>query len=128
MASQPPSGGCVLKLMGCQSSMPLSLPAAFGRLCVETFRSFGNALSCLPAAFGRLCVETGDNTGKVANPHSQPPSGGCVLKPFASCGISSVCRPAAFGRLCVETSPLPRSCQPIRPAAFGRLCVETMCV
>ena len=34
------------------------LPAAFGRLCVETREIIGNRLAELPAAFGRLCVET----------------------------------------------------------------------
>ena len=55
------------------------LPAAFGRLCVETtfIHEFGHFE--LPAAFGRLCVET---TLKLsaAQAVTQPPSGGCVLK------------------------------------------------
>ena len=56
--SQPPSGGCVLKL-----SLPYPIstnryPAAFRRLCVETipFPLFSYLGS--PAAFRRLCVET----------------------------------------------------------------------
>ena len=35
-AGQPPSGGCVLKLLFSDSRRPFALPAAFGRLCVET--------------------------------------------------------------------------------------------
>ena len=58
------------------------LPAAFGRLCVETLVSYeGLSFAVEPAAFGRLCVETTD-------------SGGVFLTEI----------PAAFGRLCVETS------------------------
>ena len=33
-------------------------PAAFGRLCVETFHFLRLKLGVWPAAFGRLCVET----------------------------------------------------------------------
>ena len=34
------------------------LPAAFGRLCVETSSNSYQAVRAYPAAFGRLCVET----------------------------------------------------------------------
>ena len=34
------------------------MPAAFGRLCVETIKPVGRKLYEWPAAFGRLCVET----------------------------------------------------------------------
>ena len=34
------------------------VPAAFGRLCVETVYRFPRRLWRRPAAFGRLCVET----------------------------------------------------------------------
>ena len=33
---QPPSGGCVLKRGMTGSAVQFGLPAAFGRLCVET--------------------------------------------------------------------------------------------
>ena len=36
----------------------IPLPAAFGRLCVETTRWLADGLGEKPAAFGRLCVET----------------------------------------------------------------------
>ncbi len=56
---QPPSGGCVLKLLTKILFLILLVPAAFGRLCVET-SSGSLLLMCFePAAFGRLCVETG---------------------------------------------------------------------
>ena len=55
------------------------LPAAFGRLCVETEVEKKAKEMGVPAAFGRLCVETdGFFRGFIADP-------------------------AAFGRLCVET-------------------------
>ena len=53
---QPPSGGCVLK-PPVQAGVGHFMPAAFGRLCVETGLRLGDALS-----------------------GNQPPSGGCVLK------------------------------------------------
>ena len=57
------------------------LPAAFGRLCVETRAALMQGLHALPAAFGRLCVETLSNTNAQPYRDTQPPSGGCVLKP-----------------------------------------------
>ena len=36
-------------------------------------------------------------------PITQPPSGGCVLKPVQSFAETAKVGPAAFGRLCVET-------------------------
>ena len=57
LKAQPPSGGCVLKLtMGGQPQQNL-----------------------MPAAFGRLCVETAPEPAPGKQPR-QPPSGGCVLK------------------------------------------------
>ena len=56
----------------------------------------------LPAAFGRLCVETANEFGFDLI-QCQPPSGGCVLKLTKSASASSSVGPAAFGRLCVET-------------------------
>ena len=56
--NQPPSGGCVLKQHGRYQPCTTIPPAAFGRLCVETFRRLTIPLTDSPAAFGRLCVET----------------------------------------------------------------------
>ena len=78
---QPPSGGCVLKRLIHYYVLPSILPAAFGRLCVETISKRVHVLVLSPAAFGRLCVETLRN---------------------ALMRIDSL--PAAFGRLCVETN------------------------
>ena len=84
MLDQPPSGGCVLKLLLIRPIYSLQIPAAFGRLCVETACvKSDNGCNC-PAAFGRLCVET-----------PMP-----VI-------VFSLLRPAAFGRLCVETVSVP---------------------
>ena len=79
-ANQPPSGGCVLKLPGYERICKDAEPAAFRRLCVETSRLSVCLSLAAPAAFRRLCVET----HYAINPHrhtTQPPSGGCVLKP-----------------------------------------------
>ena len=81
--------------------------------------------SPIPAAFGRLCVETVIYTAPFATLETQPPSGGCVLKPFFRLAFLLRRFPAAFGRLCVETACLFRVVLLLRPAAFGRLCVET---
>ena len=55
---QPPSGGCVLKLKRIAVAFCDGYPAAFGRLCVETFSWSPICEAAQPAAFGRLCVET----------------------------------------------------------------------
>ena len=60
--------------------MPLAGPAAFRRLCVETFQNQSQQLRLIPAAFRRLCVET-IITYVGFDALIQPPSGGCVLKP-----------------------------------------------
>ena len=58
----------------------------------------------VPAAFGRLCVETNKWQSCTKRDRRQPPSGGCVLK-LERMGLDAESIvPAAFGRLCVETS------------------------
>ena len=81
-SSQPPSGGCVLKHAINRYGISRIIPAAFGRLCVETISPVNPTGAVPPAAFGRLCVETPDS-GLIGYPE----------------------KPAAFGRLCVETAP-----------------------
>ena len=56
-------------------------PAAFRRLCVETKLIGEIAQMIRPAAFRRLCVETAVRL-TILKHTTQPPSGGCVLKPF----------------------------------------------
>ena len=104
--NQPPSGGCVLKLV---------------------FRNFVGGYY-LPAAFGRLCVETTVRTASHWLWRNQPPSGGCVLKQNLMTMLMRQGIPAAFGRLCVETSTCFCVTLFLPPAAFGRLCVETVAV
>ena len=80
-----------------------------------------------PAAFRRLCVETYPKQQHYVN-NCQPPLGGCVLKHPAYHCLTIVTIPAAFRRLCVETTD---NCLPTAsstPAAFRRLCVETQTV
>ena len=57
MTVQPPSGGCVLKPKSSRNTLVVGGPAAFRRLCVETF----------PLILTHIML-------------FQPPSGGCVLK------------------------------------------------
>ena len=78
---QPPSGGCVLKLITLLLPLLGRRPAAFRRLCVETGLPMAAAqVVVAPAAFRRLCVET--------------------LNRQTSLYLAF---PAAFRRLCVET-------------------------
>ena len=68
-----------------------------------------------PAAFGRLCVETFIKLVTI-QAQIQPPSGGCVLKPDYVAELETHRHPAAFGRLCVETMAIQQTdkvpCQP----------------
>ena len=79
---QPPSGGCVLKLNLTLKMTTFAKPAAFRRLCVETSLRKRTAKPCQPAAFRRLCVETYKFLKDYSEELTQPPSGGCVLKPL----------------------------------------------
>ena len=100
--SQPPSGGCVLKLRVEIAAREVLEPAAFRRLCVETADWKTSPMRVSPAAFRRLCVETPSQSvliwrsppaafrrlcvETITETHArstrltQPPSGGCVLK------------------------------------------------
>ena len=55
---QPPSGGCVLKQQLSSDAVNYTRPAAFRRLCVETLWLTRLNRIMHPAAFRRLCVET----------------------------------------------------------------------
>ena len=84
-------------------------PAAFRRLCVETFprRMWRRPMG--PAAFRRLCVET-LNVAKGLHRQCQPPSGGCVLKQYHGEDAGDRYSPAAFRRLRVETLKWREKC------------------
>ncbi|EFH22203.1 hypothetical protein NEIPOLOT_02024 [Neisseria polysaccharea ATCC 43768] len=78
--SQPPSGGCVLKLGSRQQrSHRRTQPPSGG------------------------CVLKQNKNLSVSAPTPQPPSGGCVLKLVGIDGKPSDALSAAFRRLCVET-------------------------
>ena len=87
--NQPPSGGCVLKPPRCRQIRLPRRPAAFRRLCVETRSLRLHGYTDLPAAFRRLCVETPKQRSPIGG-LSQPPSGGCVLKPLIFSLIASL--------------------------------------
>ena len=78
--AQPPSGGCVLKPRECLFRNPSIMPAAFGRLCVETIVSAVAGLNSpfQPPSGG--CVLKLPVAIFPAFTSGQPPSGGCVLK------------------------------------------------
>ena len=144
---QPPSGGCVLKLILIGIFRPCRTQPPSGGCVLKHIQKKALNYAVRPAAFRRLCVETGC-ISKHADRAYQPPSGGCVLKPLA-CRPLWVCRrvqppsggcvlkrqitsrprslhrPAAFRRLCVETQDLIQAYKEKIPAAFRRLCVET---
>ena len=94
---QPPSGGCVLKPHNGGNNQFLTLPAAFGRLCVETFFA-------LSAFFGSAQPPSGGcvlklRPGRHVPPFGrQPPSGGCVLKlPSLSTSNAACTQPPSGG-------------------------------
>ena len=95
---QPPSGGCVLKQTAANPPCPARPPAAFRRLCVETRQTKSAPPKQNPAAFRRLCVET-----------------------MVSSSASKPRLPAAFRRLCVETAQprKPRLGQSGQPPSGG---------
>ena len=127
--SQPPSGGCVLKLCHLRifSKIYLSQPPSGG--CVLKPNNIVLLITISsPAAFRRLCVETAEVWPLLMAACSQPPSGGCVLKPRFPVQRKNINAPAAFRRLCVETIKYGFSQSQQFPAAFRRLCVETHAV
>ena len=77
-------------------------PAAFGRLCVETYaiRSFESFFSQPPSGG---CVLKPALHKRPFLELLQPPSGGCVLKLLRHPQNLGIAVSAAFGRLCVET-------------------------
>ena len=146
--SQPPSGGCVLKPFVEAILSTARTPAAFGRLCVETYNALFVGRPNFPAAFGRLCVETVEVQLAKRLVEHQPPSGGCVLKLYwLNCCFLWSLQPPSGGCVLKHAAPLhwfASSSQPPSggcvlkllhpktsslkkgPAAFGRLCVETI--
>ena len=100
--SQPPSGGCVLKLNIVQYHQIGAKQPPSGGCVLKHGLSFMGWRHYAAAAFGRLCVET------------------VAPAPYLPMRIA-----AAFGRLCVETRLFIAAASARFAAAFGRLCVET---
>ena len=78
---QPPSGGCVLKLIVWHLLSSFKIAATFGWLCVETGKLTLKIKQHSAATFGWLCVETPMITVKNCEQWA-----------------------ATFGWLCVETT------------------------
>ena len=80
-----------------------------------------------PAAFGRLCVETFNPYAIGVVNGSQLPSGGCVLKQSLQEANERRQNQLPSGGCVLKhaITPCPRPLRPF-PAAFGRLCVETI--
>ena len=76
---QPPSGGCVLKLLNALICSTVMASAAFGRLCVETVATSEKYTDKNQPPSGG-CVLKQDGGKNVWQEAQQPPSGGCVLK------------------------------------------------
>ena len=103
------------------------VPAAFGRLCVETMADNQTKLhQTQPPSGGCVLKQQGAMPSDLRQ--LQPPSGGCVLKRIVLAVLLIGVNPAAFGRLCVETVLVVSFVHIRCPAAFGRLCVETLIV
>ena len=78
-------------------------PAAFGRLCVETFYlAFIFCMESQPPS-GGCVLKLANGMLRSSITPVQPPSGGCVLKRRSAWYQFHYPFPAAFGRLCVET-------------------------
>ena len=77
--TQPPSGGCVLKLIRLAIRIRRRIPAAFRRLCVETCHiNLIPQTAAQPPSGG--CVLKRGSRREPLSGGGQPPSGGCVLK------------------------------------------------
>ena len=63
----------------------MSYPAAFRRLCVETWASVGEELGKYQPPSGGCVLKHGFWAVHQEKQRAQPPSGGCVLKPAIAC-------------------------------------------
>ena len=100
---QPPSGGCVLK----PTSLPAfvysfgSQPPSGGCVLKRYILMMVSRFLTQPPSGG--CVLKQDMHVWLKWPENQPPSGGCVLKQRTGGRMIKIDAPAAFRRLCVET-------------------------
>ena len=86
---QPPSGGCVLKLVNVTFEDVVFDPAAFGRLRVETLHCTSIKNPPIQPPSGGCVLKLFDFERLRFVTQDQPPSGGCVLKPVSLLGIGS---------------------------------------
>ena len=80
MTAQPPSGGCVLKLLEASEQSRVECQPPSGGCVLKPTEDKPAYSGKYPAAFGRLCVETHSLLSFIDWLIAQPPSGGCVLK------------------------------------------------
>ena len=103
-----------------------SRPAAFRRLCVETTVTtmICRCLCTQPPSGG--CVLKPAYYTASAPDRRQPPSGGCVLKPMLCRYLTGFRhQPPSGGCVLKQTNAERAHCRG-KPAAFRRLCVETL--
>ena len=100
------------------------MPAAFGRLCVETLKKTTSPhRQAQPPSGG--CVLKREAANNMPQFFAQPPSGGCVLKPDTSTAMTTAAiQPPSGGCVLKQYCEAYDAVVP-EPAAFGRLCVET---
>ena len=138
----------MLKPNACFWIVSTTLPAAFGRLCVETLvwsmcsilvfcqppsggcvlkqlRAARNALFLAQPPSGGCVLKRGIRRQLKIYRLAQPPSGGCVLKHAPAVCMSKSCRQPPSGGCVLKPDILRLSYIQTFPAAFGRLCVET---
>ena len=123
---QPPSGGCVLKQSVINFNKEYEKRSHL-RVAVcwnPFFRPDQNKGSKQPPSGGCVLKQTHNH---VRNRHFlQPPSGGCVLKPQGRHVFKSLCKAAASARLCVETPKANILTARLPAATSARLRVETV--
>ena len=125
LSAQPPSGGCVLKLLRyLRARRRVYQPPSGGCVLKLLFLAKQKETQLSQPPSGG-CVLKHDSSPAASLRPTQPPSGGCVLKRSTELRELQVHHPAAFGRLRVETAVLSQPHPGRVPAAFGRLRVET---
>ena len=116
----------MLKLRHAGGLVQPSRPAAFRRLCVETTVTtmICRCLCTQPPSGG--CVLKPAYYTASAPDRRQPPSGGCVLKPMLCRYLTGFRhQPPSGGCVLKQTNAERAHCRG-KPAAFRRLCVETL--
>ena len=114
----------MLKLPALPAVVWVASPAAFRRLCVETAPCyFGKTNVSQPPLGG--CVLKPRGKTAVAIRSTQPPLGGCVLKQAAMPEVALYGNQPPLGGCVLKQSLQTAGARAATPAAFRRLCVET---